>query len=480
MTISSSVLPTAVERTYAHSSSTSSGNAALQAFTTTGQEEVSALQVAGFEGETAMRVLFWSSIDGKPSQVCHSRVALVPIVSGPNDTIYDLTFAPFILPPGDFFFTVQGETTDWAWFGERAGGYPSADELSFSLTTAPATPHAGERWFHAGQDAFGWAIGQMGTPGSDWNKAVAHSEVDPESAAITAELDSAWGGGFLGIGMAKHKASNEHFVSSILDVDNATPEYEPIPRTQYLEARDTGSVTLPEDFHLDPHGDRQFVRFPANGRSDGVGGAAVIQNEDGVEPVLEPDGDAHVYTLNEDSGELQETYKVDGIGGAPVFFTPDNVKANPGESLNHVLPFTQNNAYTRADEFWGAATHNPLRSPGHSASANAMPYGCHFRLKDSFVIDPAWPPALRSILKTLKMYGMVHLDGSTPGQLVATNDRYATTGWDDPDVNLNPNDLTAIAALRWTDFDVVAPTRKSSMNDCSCRRTPAQPEYTTW
>lgn len=524
MTISSSVLPTAVERTYAHRSSVGADIAAQQAFSVAAQTTIPGIQVAGFAGETSMRVLCFTSIDGKPSQVCHSRVGLVPTVSGADNTIYDLTFE-FELPPGDYFISVQGETTDWAWFGDKAGGFPSSGELSFSIADVAATADPGLRWMYAGQDAFGWGIGQIGTPGSEFNQSVAHRSVDSESAVITAYLDTQWSGGFPGIAMAKNQTQGEHFVSSLVEVDNGTPSYEFMPRTQLLELLYTGAITLPEDFHLDPHGERIFIDWPDDGRLDGVGGAAVIQNENGVEPILSPDGDAHGYTINRDTGAGGETYKIDGIGGPPGFgpgefaagvhrvydftqeiadypgedcctsanarggpmipflFGPDEVKAANGGPLPHVLGLTMNNTYTRPDEYWGAATHTPLRSPQHIANApagNAMPYGCQFRLKDSFVIDPAWPPALRTILETLKIYGMVHVDGSAPGQLVASNDRYANVSWDDPAVQMNPNDLAGIANLRFTDFDVIEPTEKKNISGCSCRRTPAEAEFTTW
>ena len=475
-----------------------------------------------------MRVLIWTMQDGAPSQVAHSQIAIAPTISGADGAVYDLAISPLILPPGDYFLTVQGEATDWTWYGDKGAGFPSSDELSFSITDAPATPHADLREMHKGHDAIGWGIGQIGTPGSEWNQSIAHLPKDPESDNIINFLSADYGDDWLPIGMGGYKQSNQLFVSHIGEYDSSYPRQEWMPRTRLLEQLKGVPPELPEDFHLDPHGDRVFAVYAENGRLDGLFGIMPIQNEDGREALGE--GDAHIYLVNHIDGEIMEWYKVNhygslvpGLGAGeaqggvlkyydltkeissypgddcctsanarggvmiPFLIQPDEIKAANGGPLPHQIGFTMNNVRLRGDSYWGAATHNPHRLPGHIAVGatgtqnpeHAVPYGVQMRLKQDFVIDPSLAPAARVILETLKVRGMTMVDGSNPGQLLASNDRLANTGWHEPEVNLGPNDMIA-AGVRWPDFEVVTPTRKELMGGCTCRRTPAMPEFVTW
>lgn len=532
MPITSTPAPNLIDSRVSYLSAVLSARQVAQRFTLAGHTSIAEVSVAGSAGETAMRVLIYTaSSAGLPDQVAHSRVGLTPAVQG---QVYTLTFEQILLPAGVYFISVQGETTDWRWYGEDQAGYhgiagswrpmasASTADMAFTITDVAATPHAGLRVYRTG--LHNWGIGQIGTPASEWNRAAAHRAVDPESAAIISYLSTAWGDDFLQIGMGKHKASGEDYVSHIGECNNATQRLPFMPRTQLLEQIKTGSVTLTEDEFLNGHGPRLLVPVPVNGRLDGLNGALPVQNQPGTAPV-NPGSDDHWYVINIEAGELWEVYKAKNPGGAPgfgagqfsagvvrrynltqdwidyagdnccssanarggamvpFFFEPDDVVAAAGGNLGHALAFTQNNSYTRANAYWHPATHTPLRSPSHVPTGNAaaaMPYGAHLRLRADYPINPSWPPGLRSILTTLQLHGMVHVDGSNPGQLVATNDKLSNVGWDHAAVNLNPSDLSTLAAVRWTDFEVLAPNQKYSAADCNCRRVSESAEFVTW
>ena len=101
-----------------------------------------------------------------------------------------------------------------------------------------------------------------------------------------------------------------------------------------------------------------------------------------------------------------------------------------------------------------------------------MMYGSRFRLRNDFVIDSAWPKGLRVILQALKDYGMIHIDGG-PRMIITSNDSLSAHSWTDPDINVNPFDLTGIGGLTWSDLELVSDTKKvGSMNETSCSRIP--------
>ena len=101
-----------------------------------------------------------------------------------------------------------------------------------------------------------------------------------------------------------------------------------------------------------------------------------------------------------------------------------------------------------------------------------MMYGSRFRLRSDFVINPNWPGGLRVILQALKDYGMIHIDGG-PRMIITSNDALSEHSWNDPEITLNPFDLTGIGGLTWSDLELVSnPNQVGSMVDTSCTRTP--------
>ena len=101
-----------------------------------------------------------------------------------------------------------------------------------------------------------------------------------------------------------------------------------------------------------------------------------------------------------------------------------------------------------------------------------MLYGSRFRLNASFEINPSWPPALRVVLQALKDYGMIHIDGG-PRMIIASNDFFSEHNWSDPDIAMNPFQLTGVAELSWQDFELVSDTSQvGSMVDTTCSREP--------
>jgi len=101
-----------------------------------------------------------------------------------------------------------------------------------------------------------------------------------------------------------------------------------------------------------------------------------------------------------------------------------------------------------------------------------MMYGSRFRLRADFVIREEWPQGLKVILQALKDYGMIHIDGG-PRMIITSNDALSAHSWNDPDIQLNPFDLTGIGGVNWADLELVSnPQSVGSMNDTTCTRTP--------
>ena len=350
-----------------------------------------------------------------------------------------------------------------------------------------------------GNELFDWRPGQMGKPTEFWNQKVNALPVNPTSDAVTRYL------GYLSRGDKSDPSSEffgqfdmgkddqgERYSHNVLTVDNETPMYEFTPRL--------ASLGFPHDEFFATHCDRILMPVPEGGR---------IQNE--ADYRCTSDSDCHLYAVNTETGKLYEQWRAfnpgpdpsdynggcanswdlsveqdpdlrglscssanaAGIPYIPMLVTPGEIKAGV---IKHSLAFTMLNGWVERDLYARPATHNPLRRPGYgepdSAPGSPMLYGSRFRLRGDFAIDPNWPQALKVILQALKDYGMIHIDGG-PRMIITSNDSLSEHNWSDPDINLNPFDLTGIADIHWEDMELVSdPAQVGSMNDTNCSRTP--------
>ena len=374
---------------------------------------------------------------------------------------------------------------------------PAQRPTQSTANTLPAPGNAHRRRYLQGNTRFGWEPGQLGKPDEFWNRRVNRLPVNADSTAVTRYLaqvsrndpedpESEFFGQFdLG-----KKANGENYSFHILESDATTPRYDftrRLTRNGY-----------PEDEFYAPHCDRIAMPVPPNGR---------LQGE--ADYRCAGDGDCHLYVVDSANGRLYEQWRADnpgpdkrnyaggctnvwdlsvtqnkelrglsctsanaaGLPYIPLLVTPGEIKAGV---IRHALAFTLPNAWVERDNYARPATHNPLVSSrwGDAASAPGQPmrYGSHFRLDQGFRISPQWPAALRVILQALKDYGMYHIDGG-PRMIITSNDAFSAHSWNDPDIALNPHDLTQIARLSWNDFELVsAAGAVGSMNRRVCRR----------
>lgn len=371
-----------------------------------------------------------------------------------------------------------------------------------SPTPPPAEPAAGDdvlRPYLRGNELHGWQRGQLGKPTEFWNQRVDSAPVDASSSAVTAYLSHVSRTDksdpstefFAQFDLGK-KAFNENYSHNVLEVTNDTPLYSFTPILK--------SLGYDYDEFYTPHCDRILMPVPEGGR---------LQNE--ADYTCTTNGDCHLYAVNSQNGKIYEQWRVDGAGPDPEKYIggcanywdlsteqPKNLRGlsctsanaagipyipmliSPGEIkegvIRHALAFTMPNGWVERDLYARPATHNPLRKPGwgdaEAGPGKPMLYGSRFRLSKSFVINPEWPAALKVILQALKDYGMVHIDGG-PRMIIVSNDSQSPFGWVDPDINLNPFDLTGKAKLRWENFELVSNYDDiGSMADTTCSRTP--------
>jgi|GEM_PF-2237478 len=376
---------------------------------------------------------------------------------------------------------------------------PSSTSSNRSPSTTPdATPELQIlRPYLRGNAKFGWQPGQLGRPEEFWNKRVDHLPVNPESVAVTSYLahvsrteEDDPSSEFFGQFDLGKKAKGENYSHHVLESDANTPRYDFTPRL-----RSNGFI---EDEFYSPHCDRIAMPVPVEGR---LQGEADYRCTGG--------GDCHLYVVASDEGRIYEQWRADnpgpdkskyaagctnvwdlsapqpenlrglsctsanaaGIPYIPLLFTPGEIKAG---IIRHAIAFTLPNGWVERDTYARPATHNPLTSnrwgPPQSAPGQAMRYGSHFRLEKDFEILPSWPPSLRVVLQALKDYGMYHIDGG-PRMLIASNDAFSQHHWDDPEIALNPHDLTQVADLSWKNFELISlESATGSMRGKSCRR----------
>jgi len=375
----------------------------------------------------------------------------------------------------------------------------TAPPAASSAAITDATNNTYRRDYLQGNATHGWQPGQVGKPQEFWNRRINDLPVNPESAAVTRYLahvsrkDKADPTTeFFGQFDLGKKAKGENYSHHVLEADANTPRYDFTPRLT--------RNGFPVDEFYSPHCDQIAMPVPPNGRLQGEAGYRCTG-----------DGDCHLYVVDKASGRLYEQWRADnpgpdkrayaggctnvwdlsqvqeknlrglactsanaaGIPYIPLLVTPGEIKAGV---IRHALAFTLPNGWGERDTYARPATHNPLRSSGwgeaEAAPGQPMRYGSHFRLRQDLRISPYWPPSLRVILQALKDYGMYHIDGG-PRMIITSNDAFSEHHWDDPDIALNPFDMTQTAKLSWEDFELVSnPNEVGRMGRRDCQRRP--------
>ncbi len=378
-------------------------------------------------------------------------------------------------------------------------GNSTTSDIASPEITPDVTPELEVlRPYLRGNAQFGWQPGQVGRPEEFWNRRIDHLPVNPESSAVTTYLshvslndkEDPNSGEFVAQFDFGTKADGNNYSIHILESDANTPRYDFTPRQR-------GNGFSEDEFWI-PHCDRIAMPVPENGR---LQGEADYQCNGG--------GDCHLYVVASHEGRIYEQWRADnpgpnrrkyaggcttvwdlsepqhknlrglscasgnasGIPYIPLLITPGEIKAGV---IRHGIAFTLPNGWVERDTYARPATHNPLVSSRWGkhlpAPGQPMRYGSHFRLSKEFQISPEWPPALKVILQALKDYGMYHIDGG-PRMIVASHDAFSAHHWRDPDILLNPHDLTQIAHLSWKDFELIsAEGETGSMVRRNCSR----------
>jgi serine/threonine-protein kinase len=138
-------------------------------------------------------------------------------------------------------------------------------------------------------------------------------------------------------------------------------------------------------------------------------------------------------------------------GGFPIaamLFTADEIAAG---HIDHAIRFILPNPRIQGGLVYvHPATHTTGGKSGASAPSSAPPYGVHLRLSKSFDVTKLAAGA-QIVAKAMQKYGMFLSDGGNIA-LTAANDQFTKAKWSDSNVNLQPQDLSALAV---TDFEVV-------------------------
>ncbi len=190
---------------------------------------------------------------------------------------------------------------------------------------------------------------------------------------------------------------------------------------------------------------------------------------------IENASDAHYVAINTQSCHLYEAYNMRYSNGA--------LSAYSGKDYDLHLPFKIGGGVMASglSYFAGAVRHEEIASGIHHAlnvniwqnalcncytapaaasdglpyggraSAYELPYGAHLRLKASFSCS-SWGPQSAAICVAMKHYGLYVSD--TDGHYTNNNKLFFVNPTDGG--SWNGSDLGALAALRFSDFDVLA------------------------
>jgi hypothetical protein len=286
-----------------------------------------------------------------------------------------------------------------------------------------------------------------------WYRDVSGAPLDPQSAAVIANLDRAgWGLGRMQI----------DFSLEVLEAGPDTP---------------TLAFTPTED-HFRPDCDLDPVPVPPGG---------ALEGETGYE--CRSDGDCHLIVTDRQQRRLYEMWRAHIAGGvfrggclavwdmsrvysptgrgeqctsadaagfpiAPLLFSADEVAAG---RIDHAIRFILPNETIRAGEYVHPATHGTRATKG---PRDAPPYGARLRLRADYPLASLPNEAARVVARAMQRYGMLLADAGRVA-LTAQSDRFTRAKWAGL---LDPRDLQA---LQPRDFEMVdAGDRIPLTNDC--------------
>ena len=290
-------------------------------------------------------------------------------------------------------------------------------------------------------------------PEAVWYRDVSTASLDPQSAAVIANLDRVgWGLGRMQI----------DFSIEVLTADASTP---------------LRPFTPTEDFFR-PDCDSDPIPVPAGG---------ALEGEQGYE--CAGDGDCHLIVADRSRMKLFEMWRADirgdsfqggclavwdmtrvyppsgrgeqctsadaaGYPIAPLLFDADEVAAG---HVDHAIRFILPNATIRAREYVHPATHGTRATSG---PADAPPYGARLRLRADYPLASLPNEGARVVARAMQRYGMLLADAGRVA-LTARSDRSTRAKWAGL---LGPLDLQA---LRPRDFEMVAAGDRIPLtNDC--------------
>jgi len=290
-------------------------------------------------------------------------------------------------------------------------------------------------------------------PEAVWYRDVSTAALDPQSAAVIANLDRAgWGLGRMQI----------DFSIEVLTADASAP----------LRA-----FTATGD-HFRPDCDLEAVPVPPGG---------ALEGESGYE--CRGDGDCHLIVVDRPRMKLFEMWRADirgdsfrggclavwdmtrvypptgrgeqctsadaaGFPIAPLLFDADEVAAG---RIEHAIRFILPNATLRAREYVHPATHGTRSTSGPS---DAPPYGTRLRLRADYPLASLPNDGARTVARAMQRYGMLLADAGRVA-LTARSDRFTQAKWAGL---LGPLDL---AGIRPRDFEMIAAgDRIPVTNDC--------------
>ena len=382
--------------------------------------------------------------------------------------------------PGALWFRVSTNLTNF----EVA--YPTPGEVPVSLDGTPYVADGSIRPFYELDPLNGNSPGQLFTPDSYFNKRQDWRPSKTNSGDLITYLEDKYPGSFLGYAIgasAIHGHTEDQlFVSSLMSVNDATANLQDY------------SLDLPNYFV--PDCDTYRMPTPEFGRvNDPLNRPGRTQNNAGYANI--DGGDSHVYVRNLENNILYEAYKshnmdladkadrftgctrlydlskrfdnskdigctstnAAGVAHSPFFVTPEF------RAHDHMIAFTLPNAYVERNSIHRPGTHNPLQTANGWGPPDAGPgtpfcYACIVVLREDWVPPngATLGPVSQRIVDTLKTHGMQHIDGSSPGQIVLSNDYFANIGWWQANGGppFSPFELSQ-AGLRWTDFRVIEP-----------------------
>jgi serine/threonine-protein kinase len=286
-----------------------------------------------------------------------------------------------------------------------------------------------------------------------WYRDVSAATLDPQSAAVIANLDRAgWGLGRMQI----------DFSIEVLAADATTPV----------------RAFVPTEDHFRPDCDLDPVPVPPGG---------ALEGEEDYE--CRGDGDCHLIVVDRPRMKLFEMWRADihgdtfrggclavwdmtrvyppsgrgeqctsadaaGFPIAPLLFDADEVAAG---RIDHAIRFILPNATIRAREYVHPATHGTRATSG---PPDAPPYGARLRLRADHPLASLPNEGARTVARAMQRYGILLSDGGLVA-LTARSDRFTRAKW------AGLLGSTDLAALRPRDFEMLAAGDRIPLtNDC--------------